>query len=603
MAKTAKFMTKKQFIAAMYKKGVFVALIGILTGLTAGVVVTFFALAAELLAERSLDIYEMIRLHPAYIPLLFAVLAMGAFMVSTLTYLLPALSSNGVPQTEGLSRGLIRVKWYQMLPAMAAASLISIFMGLNAGAEGPCMFIGGMCGDAVSRPFRSTDMERRYQITGGACAGVAVAANAPLTGIVFALEEAHRRFTPSILICSFSAVVTAIITRNLLYGALGLEVTSSLHGFVLSQMPAKVYLYVALAALISGLVGVLLMKLVKLSGKLMRKITALKGFVRYLIPFLFTGAIGLLTIYATGGGHELINMLATNGGSKQLALQSIFGSPIAATLFVIIILRLVALALGIGAGMPSGIFIPIISLGALVGALSSRLLVTMGMDSVFADSIVLISMATIFAATVKAPLTAVIFVVEFTWQSTLLLPVVLGVFIGYMLSEIFSVKPLYDVLLGEIQERVGGGKHLHSYSTRIEEGSLAAGKEFGDILWREGTVCREIERDGETVAPDSETILLAGDKLTLCAEIDDVEGYEAHIEEITKRVNRRDKLRHPTGALPRIFKTNKTKNDVYRPKIDDKPVECKEIAGNTQPTDVNEFCDDDRETGDGESNE
>ncbi len=540
-------MTKRQILQNMYRKSVTVMLVGILTGLTVGVVVTFFALATEVLSEHSYNIYESVQARPAFVPLLFLVLAVGAFMVGTLNRFLPMLGSNGVPQTEGVTRGLLKMKWYQMLPAMAAASLISIFMGLSAGAEGPSMFIGGMCGDAVSRPFGSTDMERRYQITGGACAGVAVAANAPLTGIVFALEEAHRRFTPSILICSFSAVISAVITRNLLHLALGLEIESELIGFKLVQMPAIGYLYVALAALVSGLVGVLLFYLVKFGRKRMMKITALKGAVRYLIPFLFAGAAGLVTVYATGGGHSLINMLATNGGEGQMSLGLVFGTPIAATLVIIIVLRLVSLVLGIGAGVPGGIFVPIISLGALVGALMSRLLVLMGMDAAFTDYIVLICMATIFAATVKAPLTALIFVVEFTWQSTLLLPVVLGVFIGYMLSEIFSVKPLYDFLLEDMEERFGHGlkRGLHEYTARIGEASLAAGKQLGDLLWQEGTTFKLLERGNENVVPETETVLHVGDKLTLCAEVDDPEDFDAHVEEIVSPFDHLGKLHFP----------------------------------------------------------
>lgn len=526
-------MTKKQAFKSLYKKGVAVALVGALSGLTVGVVVTFFALAAEKLAEHSENIFELVRENPAFVPLLFLALAAGAFMVGTLTYLLPALGSNGVPQTEGVARGLLKVKWYQALPAMAAASLISMFMGLDVGAEGPCMFLGAMCGDGVCGIFKSTDMDRRYQITGGACAGVAVAGNAPLTGIVFALEEAHRRFTPSILVCSFSAVITAVITRNLLYGALGLEATSSLHGFLLAHMPAKIYLYVALAALVCGLIGVLLVFLVKKCGKLMRKITALKGTVKYLIPFLFAGVIGMIAISATGGGHSLINALATGGGEHEISLKAIFDSPIAVTLLALIIMRFVALVLNIGAGVPGGIFIPTLALGALVGALMSRLFALMGMDKMFADSIVLISMATMFATTVKAPLTAIIFVVEFTWQSTLLLPVVLGVFIGYMLSELFGCKPLYDLLLDEMLENESA-RFRREYTATIEEGSAAAGQAIRDVLWQDGIFVRSVKRDGNEIIPYSDMVLQPGDAITLHADVSNAEEFEKRADEIVK---------------------------------------------------------------------
>ena len=73
-------MTKRQILQDMYRKSVTVMLVGILTGLTVGVVVTFFALATEVLSEHSYNIYESVQARPAYVPLLFLVLAVGAFM-------------------------------------------------------------------------------------------------------------------------------------------------------------------------------------------------------------------------------------------------------------------------------------------------------------------------------------------------------------------------------------------------------------------------------------------------------------------------------------------------------------------------------------------
>jgi len=239
-----------------YKKSLQLLAVGICTGLLVGVVVTFYNIAADFLTAYSKNLYLGIRQNPAFVPLLFAVLALSAFAIATLVRFIPMVRGSCIPQTEGASRGLINMKWYQVLPSMAAASLFCMFCGLNAGAEGPSMFIGGACGDGMSRMLGCSDMERRYQITGGACAGLATAFNAPLTGIVFAFEEAHRRFTPSIFICAFSSVLTALVTRNLLFGALNMEVASVFSNYVFVSLPIKSYLYVAFAAVISGLFGV-----------------------------------------------------------------------------------------------------------------------------------------------------------------------------------------------------------------------------------------------------------------------------------------------------------------------------------------------------------
>lgn len=511
--------------------------VGICTGLLVGVVVTFYNMAADFITEYSKNLYVGIRNNPAFVPLLFLVLAVSAFAIGTLVHFIPMIRGSGIPQTEGASRGMLKMKWYQVLPATAAASLYCMFCGLSAGAEGPSMFIGGSCGDAVSRLFGGSDMERRYQITGGACAGLAVAFNAPLTGVVFAFEEAHRRFTPSIFICAFSSVLTALITRNLLFEALNLEVTSAFSSFQFVQMPAISYLYVALAAVISGLLGVGFYKLGFLFRKIFAKMTVLKGTFRMLIPFLFAGVVGLITIYAMGGGHKLIESIGTQGGTAEMSVTSVFSSPIAVTLIIVLILRLVATALNLGAGVPSGIFIPMLALGACVGALASKLCGVIGMDPVYSDCIVMICMATFFTAVVKAPLTAIIMVVELTWQFTLLIPVILGVSIGYMISEVFRLKPMYDVLLENIMEENNVTLSRQSYVTTVEAGSVAMGQAIRDVLWPGNLLIRSVKRNGVSIVPSSDTVLLVGDEITVQAETTSLENLQECVDEIVKPRN------------------------------------------------------------------
>lgn len=257
----------KNLLSRLYRHGVQLMAVGIVTGILAGIVVTYFNIAAELLSKYSKDLYALVRENPAFVPLLFVVLAIIAFGIATLAKFVPMVRGSGIPQAEGATRGLLELKWYKSLPAMAASCLACIISGLTAGAEGPSMFIGATCGEGTSKLLRCTDMEKRYQITGGACAGLAVAFNAPLTGITFAFEEAHRRFTPAIFICAFSSVLSAIITRNALYGFMGMSISASLQSFAFVQIPLKSYGFVALAAIASGLCGIGFYALCMLSKK------------------------------------------------------------------------------------------------------------------------------------------------------------------------------------------------------------------------------------------------------------------------------------------------------------------------------------------------
>ena len=223
--------TKIKTFGRKVNYGVQIVAVGALTGALAGLIVTLYNMLVEFAEHFSVGCYNVLRMYPAFIPLLFVALFLGAIIVGGFCKFIPLIRGSGFPQTEGATQGLIHFKWYKVLTGMFAASLMVVFMGLSAGAEGPSLMIGGACGYGVSDVTRRNASIRRYQITGGASAGLAVVLNAPLTGMVFAYEEAHKRFTPEVFVCSFSSVLTAITVRDLLVAAMGMEVGPFLEGF------------------------------------------------------------------------------------------------------------------------------------------------------------------------------------------------------------------------------------------------------------------------------------------------------------------------------------------------------------------------------------
>ena len=211
----------KKTLRAIADNGVNLILISILTGLFAGVVVTFYNILANLGEDTAAKLYALLIDNPVFIPLLFVGLAAGAVVIGTLVRFVPMIRGSGIPQIEGAARGIVRFKWYVTMCSMFAASLACVFMGLSAGAEGPSLQIGGCAGEAVGVTLKRTQMVRRLQIASGSSAGLAVAFNAPITGLVFAMEEAFRSFSPQVFICAAISVITALFTRNLIRPAIG----------------------------------------------------------------------------------------------------------------------------------------------------------------------------------------------------------------------------------------------------------------------------------------------------------------------------------------------------------------------------------------------
>ncbi len=289
----------KRTLRSFADNGINLVLVSMLTGIFAGVVVTFYNILMSLGEETSISLYTLVRDNPAFVPLLFAGLAAGSLVIGTVAKLVPMVRGSGIPQIEGAARGKVRFNWYITMCSMFAASLACVFMGYPAGAEGPSLEIGGCAGSAVGTILKRNQMVKRLQIASGASSGLAVAFNAPVTGLVFAMEEAFRSFSPQVFICAAISVVSALFTRNALRFAVlggdkvGFTFVNFDFEFAFDGAGGIFCLWVVLAAVIVSLLGVGFYYAVFATKKLFKKITFFKGVGKFIIPFVFAGAAGL----------------------------------------------------------------------------------------------------------------------------------------------------------------------------------------------------------------------------------------------------------------------------------------------------------------------
>ena len=524
---------------SVYRNAVQLVAVGGVTGIFAGSVVTLYHFCASYGEESSKGVYAFLRGHPAFIPLLFVVLALGAFLLSVAVRLVPMIKGSGIPQTEGATRGVVRFRWYRDAVTMFAASLLSIFLGLSAGSEGPSIEIGGACGDGVACVFRRSEMVRRYQVTGGACTGLAVAFNAPLTGMAFAFEEAHKRFTPEVFICAFSSVIAGLLARTAICAAAGVPSANAFESYRFSPMPVSVYGFVFLSSAVCGALGVLFYKLVFFLRASFKKIRPPKlwsgEFVRILIAVLLGGALSLATVNVMGGGHGLIESLGTFGGTTEETTESVVGLPLVWTLLLVCALKFLITGVNMGAGVPCGAFIPMLAIGACIGALLNRAWLSLGMDAAHADLMVMICMAAFFTTIVKAPITGIVMVCELTWSFAPLLPVVIGVSVGYIIGDVSRTESIYEKMLDLFEEETGVKERARReiFSVAVQPRCIADGRAVRDVLWPSGAVVTEIGRGTEKILPDGDTELRAGDTLTVVCRTDSPEKTREDLQHIT----------------------------------------------------------------------
>ncbi len=521
---------------SVYRNFIELVAVGSITGVFAGIVVTAFTLLAHEGEKISRGFYAYVRANPAFLPLLLLALLAGAFLLSVAVNISSVVRGCGFPQAEGATRGLVPLKWWRDLSLMFASALVSVFLGLSIGAEGPSVLIGACTGDGVSKGLKRDQMIRKYQITGGACAGLAVAANAPLTGMAFAFEEAHKRFTPEVFICAFSSVIFGVFTRAVIYALFDLENGSSFSSYILHELPAKYYIFAILAGGACGLLGVAFYKTVFKMRKLFRKINGktprISHGIRIAVAVLLGGLVSLLAVGVMGGGHELVQSLGSLGGSASPTTPSVFGLSLVWSLLIILILKFLVTTVNVGSGLPCGILIPIIAIGACAGGLLNELWLALGMDGRYCDLMIMLCMAAFFTAVVKAPITSIIMTCELTGSFAPLLPVIIAVSLGYMIGEMAKTDGIYEQLLEEYEEETGLKERVirEVYTLAVSPRSIADKKEVRDVLWPTGTRVKELYRGEETILPQGDTVLHSGDTLVVVCSTRDP---KATLDELT----------------------------------------------------------------------
>lgn len=405
-------------------------------GMLIGAVVSLYGFLSEILVDNSVMIFGFVREHLYYIPLLFAALILLALVMTLLLKKTPECKGSGVPRTEGVLRGILSFRWLRTLLTTFFATSITYMTGLSLGSEGPSIQIGASLSTGACKAFKTPQHVQGAMVTGGAAAGLATAFNAPLTGIVFAVEEVHKKFSPILFISVAIAVLFSNIITRILRNVMGFKLLLLDFG-ALPEIPLKFVWALFLLGIVIGIFALLFNKLVFKANKLTGKFKKIPLSVRLITAFVLSGTLGLIFIDTLGGGHHLIEKVG-NMDYNTLMLVLLF------------VIKLFLIIVCFSSGATGGLFIPMLTLGALLGGIMAKLLILMGLDPKYFTTVVVIAMTAFFGASVRAPLTAIILIVEITGQLSGFLMTGIAIFTAYFIPIMARTAPLYDGLLENI---------------------------------------------------------------------------------------------------------------------------------------------------------
>lgn len=412
----------------------------------------------------------------------------------------PEASGSGIPHLKAVLHQLHGMPWKRVLPVKFVGGVAGIGAGLALGREGPTVQMGGALGEMVARWLGTTARERQTLIAAGAGAGVAAAFNAPLSGLVFVLEEVQRDFTPTVFTAALISSVVADLTARLLLGQLPVFHTSDAGIPPLTALPAFLVLGAA-AALLGLLFNRTLVGTLNLFGRLQGRgrwgAVALTG--------AGVGVVGWFLPEAVGGGHHLVERAL----SAQEPLHSLPG---------LFLLRFVLTMASYGTGAPGGIFAPLLVLGAelglAVGLITQRLAPAAAGT---AETFAVVGMGAYFTAVVRAPLTGIVLIVEMTGNYSLVLPLLIACLTAYGLADFLGDRPVYEALLERDLLRNQRDPVLEGtllIELPVQPGAPFVGRTVRELGLPPGCVLVTVRRGLREEVPTAATRLQAGDRLT-----------------------------------------------------------------------------------------
>ncbi|KKJ69896.1 ATP synthase F0 subunit A [Enterococcus faecium MRSN 3418] len=507
-------MEKKGKIKKLDKTQIYFILKGIFVGLLTGIVVSLFRLSIETLSDLVRSIYEMSREQPIYLIGLAICCILAAFFVGYLVKNEPDIKGSGIPQVVGQLRGELSMNWFSVLWKKFIGGVLSVGAGLFLGREGPSIQLGASIGQGAGQLFRSPSSEEKILISSGASSGLAAAFNAPIAGLLFVLEEIHHSFSPLVWLTSFASAITANFVSLYFFG-----LRPVLYLGDLPSLPLKYYGSLVILGVLLGILGFIYQNVLLALPKFYNRLP-LPAYFHGFVPFLLILPIGYLWPSTLGGGNQIVLAF----GHASLPIIMIIG------LFV---LRFVFSMISYGGGLPGGIFLPILTLGALIGSFYGNIMVDFGMDPIYIKDFVVIAMAGYFTAIGKAPLTAIILVTEMVGSLNHLMPLGLAALVAYIVNDLLGGNPIYESLL----ERLLGNTQTASlkgarttFDFPVTAESSLDGLMVRDFNWPKNMLLISIRRGNQEILTHGDTIMNVGDILVILTDEANLPRIKQEIE-------------------------------------------------------------------------
>jgi CIC family chloride channel protein len=381
--------------------------------------------------------------------------AVGGLIVGPMIYFFAReAKGHGVPEVMEA----VALKGGRIRPIVAVikslASSICIGSGGSVGREGPIVQIGSALGSTLGQRLNLSEEKIRVLVACGAAGGIAATFNAPIAGVLFALEIIIGEFS----VRHFSSVVISSVAASVI----GRAVFGNVPAFVI---PTEYginslweFVFYPILGIITAFWGVLFVRSLYWTEDIFAKWKSVPEWIQPMFGGLLLGVIGLVYPKVTGVTWDRMPQIFNVGYNvieTALASKLLLG-----TALTLLVLKLIATSLTLGSGGSGGVFAPSLFMGAMLGTVFD-----LGIRMIFPGipappgAYALVGMGATFAAAAHAPMTAVLILFELTGDYRIILPLMLTVVITTIVSQrLLKGESIYTLKLTRRGVRLQRGR-------------------------------------------------------------------------------------------------------------------------------------------------